>query len=115
MIRLILALLLCLPIAARADSYTVIWEPVTQGIDGNPVVGLLGYRIYVSTMPGVYGATPKATVLTNSTVISETMIGTYYLIVRAYNSTGESANSNEVTFQVKPKVPAAPTGFRRVP
>ncbi len=115
MIRLILALCLCFPIAVRADSYTVIWDPVTLGVDGLPVVGLLGYKLYVSTMPGVYGATPKVTVMTNSTVISETMIGTYYAVVRAYNQAGESANSSEVTFQVKPKIPTAPTGFRRVP
>lgn len=113
--KLILALCLLIPSFVRADSHTVIWDPVTLGADGQPVVGLLGYKLYMSLIAGTYGATPRATVVENTTSITETLPGRYYLVVRAYNASGESANSNEVSFQVLPKVPAPPTSFRVVP
>lgn len=112
---IILALCLIIANVAKADNISFIWDPVTTGIDGQPVVGLLGYKLYVSNTPGTYGATPKMITASNTTEITETVIGTYYAVVRAYNETGESANSSEVTFTVKPKIPTAPTGFRRVP
>lgn len=112
---LIIALCLIIANVAKADNISFIWEPVTLGIDGQPVVGLLGYKLYVSTTAGTYGATPKIITASNTTEITENAIGTYYAIVRAYNEAGESANSNEVSFQVRAKVPNAPTQFKRVP
>jgi hypothetical protein len=113
--KLILALCLLIPAFVRADNISFIWDPVTTGIDGQPVIGLLGYKLYVSNTAGTYGAAPKIQVTGNTTVITENVIGTYFAIVRAYNEAGESANSNEVTFQVRPKVPNAPTQFKKIP
>jgi len=113
--RLILALCLLIPALSRADSFTVIWDQVTLDVAGQPVEGLLGYKLYVSTTTGTYGAIAEATVTANTTTLTKDIVGTYYAVVRAYNATGESANSNEITFQVKPKTPKAPTSFRVVP
>ncbi len=38
----------------------------------------------------------------------ENNVGKYFAVVTAYNAVGESARSNEVTFEVKAKVPSAP-------
>jgi len=113
--KLILALCLLIPALGRADNISFIWDPVTTGVDGQPVIGLLGYKLYISNTAGTYGAAPKIQVVGNTTVITENAIGTYFAVVRAYNETGESANSNEVTFQVKAKVPNAPTQFKKIP
>ena len=113
--KLIFALCLIIPSFVRADNFSVIWDPVTLGVDGNPVVGLLGYKLYVSNTAGTYGATPEATVTGNTTTITKTTLGTYYAVVRAYNAIGESANSNEISFQVKAKLPTPQIDFRVVP
>lgn len=113
--KLIFVLCLLIPSLVRADNFSVIWDPVTLGVDGSPVVGLLGYKLYVSNTAGTYGATPEATVTANTTTISRSAVGTYYAVVRAYNAAGESANSNEISFQVRVKVPNAPANFKTTP
>lgn len=112
---LIIALCLIVANVAKADSINFAWDPVTDGVDGLPVVGLFGYKLYISTTAGTYGTTAEATVTGASATVTKTAIGTYFAVVRAYNETGESANSNEVSFQVRAKVPNAPTQFKRVP
>lgn len=113
--KIILALLLLIPYAVKADTLNVSWDAVTTGIDGLPVVGLQGYKVYVSTTSGVYGTTPKVTSTTTSATINQTGAGKYYAVVRAYNLIGESANSNEVTFTILDKVPSPPVQFKIVP
>lgn len=113
--KLLLALLLLIPLSVNADTLNVTWDVVTTGTDGLPVVGLQGYKVYVSTTAGTYGTTPKATTTSNATTITQVGAGKYYAVVRAYNAIGESANSNEVTFTIADKVPTAPLQFKIVP
>jgi hypothetical protein len=113
--KIILAVLIALtPLVSRADTIQFAWDAVTQGIDGQPVVGLLGYKLYISNTAGTY-TTPRITATGTTTSITENAVGTYYAVVRAYNEVGESGNSNEISFTIKAKVPGAPTQFKRLP
>ena len=106
--RIILAtLLFIIPICSFADTLTFQWDEVTTDVNGDPVVDLQGYKLYVSKESGVY-TTPKATSTEPKAIITETAIGKYYAVVTAYNSAGESSHSNEISFEVKAKVPSAP-------
>jgi hypothetical protein len=67
---------------------------------------LAGYRVYQSTTSGSYTSGPVAMVAAGSasgggtatTTVNNLAAGTYYFVVRAYDSTGnESAGSNEVS------------------
>lgn len=113
--NILLALCLLIPGIVRADNINFAWDAVTQGIDGQPVVGLLGYKLYISNAAGTYTDPARVIVTGTTTTIAVNPIGTYFAVVRAYNEVGESANSNEISFQVKAKVPNAPTQFKRVP
>lgn len=113
--NILFALCLLIPSIVRADTINFAWDATTQGIDGQPVVGLLGYKLYLSNASGAYPDPARVIVTGTTTTITVNAVGTYFAVVRAYNDVGESANSNEVTFQVKAKVPNAPTQFKRVP
>jgi hypothetical protein len=112
--KILLALILLFPLSVRADNFNLTWDAVTLGTDGQPVVGLLGYKVYVSSTSGSY-TTVKATSATNTATITQIGTGKYYAVVRAYNAVGESANSNEISFVIVDKVPAPPVGFKIVP
>jgi photosystem II stability/assembly factor-like uncharacterized protein len=94
------------------DSITVTWDHVTNATS---------YNIYYASSPGVtpsgYAALPDVTKITNVTspyVLSGLTNGTtYYLIVTALNSTGESKSSIEQSATPLP-VPAAPIGLSGV-
>ena len=68
--------------------------------DANSSPDLEGYKIYLATASGGYGA-PIATVpmdITNYTVTGLETGTTYFFVVTAYNSSGtESSFSNEVS------------------
>jgi len=106
--KLLLIALLLLPLPVLADTFAFTWDPVTTDTNGNQLFDLIGYKLYTSTQSGVY-TTVAATVSAAATnvTINKTIPANYFAVVRAYNSAGEAANSNEVTFSVVAKKPAA--------
>ncbi len=77
----------------------------------NPSSGATSYRVKRATVSGgPYGviATPTSTSYTDTSVTSGT---TYYYVVSAVNSAGESNNSSEVNATPQVLVPAAPTSL----
>jgi len=79
------------------------WDAPVSDIDGSPVTGVAGYRIYYGTDPGVYtgsidaGNTPRYAITDFSAAVPHG--ATYYICVTAYDVDGtmESACSNETT------------------
>lgn len=108
--RYLLALLL-IPSIALADIKTFTWDAPTTNADGSPAV-VTGYKLYISSSSGAYGSLPAATVTETTAVVTITTVGKYFAVVRAANGAGESANSNEVTFDVLQKLPRAPANFK---
>ena len=73
--------------------------------------GATSYAVYEGTSAGSEGATAVATTSNTSTVITGLAGGkTYYFTVKALNTAGGSAASNEASVAV-PVPPAAPTGL----
>ena len=72
------------------SSATLRWNAVT----GTTVSG---YKVYVGQAPNQYTRTINVGNLTSSTVNSLTVGRTYYFVVTAYNSAGESPSSNMVS------------------
>lgn len=105
----IIALIMILPALAFADTFTFNWDAVTKDVNGNTLAVAPGYKLYISSTAGQYGTTPVATVTAPTAIVTETKVGKYYAVATAYTALGESAPSNEVTFEVKAGVPAAPT------
>lgn len=65
-----------------------------------------GYKVKYGTQPGVYTNTIDVGNTLSANVTGLTNGSTYYFVVTAYNSTGESAVSNEVSASlVKPSAP----------
>jgi hypothetical protein len=72
-------------------------EDVTLAWDANSETNLAGYKLYVGTSSGSYGAPVNVGNVTTHTVTGLAS-GTYYFALTAYNSEGlESGFSNEVT------------------
>ncbi|MDF0673202.1 MAG: fibronectin type III domain-containing protein [Nitrospira sp.] len=78
------------PPPSTTSSATLTWDAVT----GTPISG---YKVYVGESPRLYTRTIDVGTVTSSTVNSLTVGRTYYFAVTAYNSAGESAQSNEVS------------------
>lgn len=116
--KYLLALLL-LASNAYADTFNLSWDAVTTDAQGDPVVGLTGYRLYVSnspikaTWPPIASLAPQliAAPATSATV-TRTALGKYYAVVTAHNEGGESGPSNEIMFEVKVKPPSNPTNLK---
>ena len=72
------------------SSATLTWNAVSG-------TTLTGYKVYVGTAPRQYTRTITVGNVTSSTVNSLTVGRTYYFVVTAYNSAGESTPSNEVS------------------
>ena len=105
----LIALLLILPALTFADTFTFSWDAVTKDVNGNTLATAPGYKLYISSTAGQYGTAASATTAEPTAVVTENKVGKYYAVVKAYTAVGESAPSNEVTFEVKAGVPAAPT------
>jgi hypothetical protein len=89
---------------SRAGSATCTFEvtptaQVTLEWDPNTETDLAGYRIYVGTASGVYGAPIDVGLATTYTVTNLQSGHTYYFAVSARNAAGqESGKSNEVVY-----------------
>jgi hypothetical protein len=82
--------------AAHAAQVTLAWDPPATGtVNGYRVFSRLAGQSYNYSQPAWQGAA-------TTSVVSDLGSATYY-VVRAYNSSGESGDSNEATYQ-----PAAP-------
>ncbi len=81
------------------------WNGPGTNADGTALADLAGYRVYQSTTSGSYTSGPVATVAasvsgggTATATVNNLAPGTYYFVVRAYDSSGnESAVSNEAS------------------
>lgn len=70
---------------------TIAWDPVTS-------TGLAGYKVYMGTVPGLYGTSFNVGNITSYIVNNLTVGRTYYFVVTAYNTSGmESLPSIEVS------------------
>ncbi len=87
--------------AAFANS-TLSWQAVPGTVTG--------YRIYYGTTHATYTGSKDVGNVTQYSLanLSLTQGMTYYFVVRAYNSAGESANSNEVSWIVPDTTPPMP-------
>lgn len=101
------------PQIAFGDVVSLEWDKVTKDVSGNLLTKpLSGYKLYVAQTAGSYGTPtvvfipPAASGAIESYHYSNTVRGTYFAVVTAYNSDGESDYSNEVTFTVTAKMPA---------
>lgn len=98
-----LVTLFLFPVLAIAS--TLHWDAVSGDVTG--------YRVYYGMTSGSYSANVDAGLSTEYDIssLSLTEGATYYFIVRAYNSIGESDNSNEVSWTVPDTTaPFPPTG-----
>lgn len=99
----------CVP--AAPDSLTAGLISATVMLNWNPVPGATSYAIYEGTAAGAEGASPVATSTNTNTLIKNLAGGkTYYFTVKAVNSAGSSAASNEASVAV-PVPPAAPASL----
>lgn len=77
--------------AAYAASVTLAWDPVSEAT---------GYRLYYGTSTGSHPESIDAGDVIQYEVAGLEEGVTYYFVVRAYDSTRESADSNEVSYSV---------------
>jgi hypothetical protein len=86
-------------------SAVIAWNGPGTNADSTALTDLAGYRVYQSTTSGAYTSGPVATVTapasgggTATATINNLAPGTYYFVVRAYDSSGtESVYSNEAS------------------
>jgi hypothetical protein len=72
------------------------WTPPTLDVDGNPLVGPIGFRVHLGAAQGIYDEVKEAG-LSSSLSLSLTA-GTWYLAVTAYNLQGQESDlSEEIT------------------
>ena len=97
---------------AYAGNVTLTWNAPTTNVDGTPITGLAGYKVYLGPSSGVYST---QITIGNVNLYTVTLLpaGTYYFAVTAYNTAGgESAFSNEVSKPLTQADPAAPYGLK---
>src|SRR3990167_6317837 len=102
------------------------WTAQTLNADGTPLMDLAAYRMYIGTVPGVYPATPTATIpspdvapLANTQITWQCTAltdGQKYANVRGVDFAGnEAALSNEFAFFFDGTAPAAVIGLSGSP
>jgi hypothetical protein len=83
-------------------SITLAWDAPKTNADGSSLNDLAGYRLYYGTAPGADDHSVDVGNMTTYTLTGLTKGNTYYIIVRAYDtSNNESANSNQVSGTAK--------------
>ena len=96
---------------AFAGSATLSWDAPTTNADGSQPAVVTGYRVYSSTLSGQYVSGVDVGNVVN-TVMEGLSAGTWYFVVTAYNASGESSYSNEVSKVIPQAKPNAPTGCK---
>ena len=89
-VRLVISPSTTSPPTTITKSATATWNAVTS----TPITG---YKVYVGEAPGQYSRTITVGTVTSATVNSLTVGKTYYFVVSAYNSAGESPPSSMVS------------------
>lgn len=84
----ILGIVLMLVGVLSAADVKLAWDANTPVPDG--------YKVYYGTTTGVYPSNVNAGNVVNTTITGLTFTTKYYFVVRAFNTAGESGNSNEV-------------------
>ncbi len=100
-----------------------VWTPPATNTDGTPVTDLGGYKIYCSSVSGIYNtATAVGLPLLNadgeveypiSNILNTDITSIKYCTVTALDTNGnESERSNEVAVPLVGMAPGAPGAFR---
>lgn len=105
----VLLMLLSVTSAAAQSNVTFTWAATATDITGNPTT-ISGYKLYLSKTSFISPtATPTVvTVGTDTTATASLDSGIWYGQITAYNSAGESARSNQLSFVVPKLIPIAP-------
>jgi fibronectin type 3 domain-containing protein len=91
---------------AGLGSATITWDGSEANADatGTALADLAGYRIYASTTPNQYPATPAREIAVTTaggvqtSTVTGLVAGTYYFVVTAFDTSGnESMRSNEIS------------------
>lgn len=90
------------PQATPPDKVMGVGVAVSQSVALNwdAEVGVSGYRVYQSSISGQYGS-PVQSVTTNAATVGGLSVGTYFFTVTAFNGSGESLKSNEVSITLR--------------
>jgi hypothetical protein len=105
---LLLSTLLLTAGIAQATSIKFAWDAAATG--ATPT----GYRLCAGTTAGTYPTCTNVGLVLTGTVDLDTT-KTNFIIVRAYNTGGESPNSNEVTLPAISTKPEPPLNLRLQP
>ena len=80
---------------------TLQWQPPDENVDGSPLVGLSGYRIYLGTVSRQYTDEVPVNDASSTSRSLELPSGAYYIAMTAVDVQGnESAYSNEIVRSV---------------
>lgn len=82
--------------SGSSGSAALSWTAPTTQTDGAPLTELAGYRVHYGTASGAYTTVLDVGNVT-SCVVAGLSPGTYFFAVTAYNSSGDSAYSDEGT------------------
>ncbi len=105
---ILLALLYTFLLAAQPHpSVTLAW---LAGVGGDPATGFHVQRSATTGGPyTIVGTVPVGTLTYLDTAVA--VGATYFYVVTAYNSAGDSSKSNEVSCTLPFQAPAPPTGL----
>lgn len=109
-----LAMFIALPASAQTHAVGLSWSAPTSG--GAPT----GYHVYRTATSGgcssvtAAGCTNVGSTSATTTTFSDTTVQgaqTYFWVVTAFNTAGESGPSNQVTATIPPDPSGAPSGL----
>lgn len=104
---ILLAMLVFVPVCARAHTCQWTWEPVSSYDDGTPVADLAGYRLYLQGTAGPHITIPApATTATTPCQVGEVWT------VTAYRVEGQESPPSVAVTVPDVFAPLTPQGFR---
>lgn len=96
---------------SQAGDAILLWDAPSMNVDGSTPAVVTSYKVYSRMMGGTYApGIDIGNVLTHT--LSGLPVGTWYFVVTAINSGGESDFSNEVSKVILQAKPSVPTGLR---